>query len=763
MQINKILISSDLLRPLVEKNGNIEYFHKARLDKYFYSLVYQIGLAVNVPVEKFSFSNTDFDFRKFYQLCGVELKDIYSWLNIYDLTDIPETAIEYYKKYIENSLVIYHEAPNIVKKIHNTLGILYIDLNVHPIRFLDDNFWGILTNCQVVFDRIKKYQIDERTFYIYANLIKSQVKGWDNSSIEPNSLLFTGQTNVDKSLYYSGNVMSIFDFESELQKYANEYSKIYYKPHPYNNDLHKVYDFLKQFNCVEITNENFYKLCSDENISAVCSITSGTLYEAKYFSKRSLFLGKPYLYFDYDKNCNYSESTTLSIYNEFLDPAFWADVLQDIISVKKDVKSIILPHRSNEIRVAFGDYWGQTELDPCVNMNKNLILSCYKKLSEIQSNIYDNINTQVHSIYGYIDSSINTVYSYIDSKINDIYVHLSKKLNKFIYKEKFGQKRIIHIGKIKIKYNKIKKNELYNYPHSLIVDTTMLCNNNCSFCWRSNNSTYLKAVSSKYKCNHTMKFKLFKKIIDDTVQYDSVRWFSLSGPMGDPMLNPEIENFYEYASSKKHFRDICVNTNGLAIHKHDIKKLMTNLTEFSISVDSVNPETYGKIHGSPTYLSQVIENIKSLIEFKRNNDCLAKIVVRFTENEINQGEFPEFEKFFFNLGVDEINYTKLHGFAGVHKELQNSHTAQSCQQILGAINFNFKGDMTTCCVNWQLEPTFGNIKNKTIKQMWNNRKMKSWLRNKLNQEPCKNCSGVGASVQHSIKITRKDYLSVNIP
>ena len=66
MSINKILISSDLLRPLVEKNGHIEYFHKARLDKYYYSLVYQVQEALNIPVEKFSYSNTDFDFHKFY-------------------------------------------------------------------------------------------------------------------------------------------------------------------------------------------------------------------------------------------------------------------------------------------------------------------------------------------------------------------------------------------------------------------------------------------------------------------------------------------------------------------------------------------------------------------------------------------------------------------------------------------------------------------------------------------------------------------------
>lgn len=366
MLINKVLISTDLLRPLVEKDGHIEYFHKARLDKYYYSLVYQIQQAVNVPVEKFSYSNTDFDFHKFYSLCGIELTGLESWLSIYDLKEIPERAIEYYKKYIQESLVIYHEAPNIIKNIHNKLNIPYISINVHPIRFLDDNFWGIVTNKKSIFDRMKKYQIDERSFYIYANLIKAQTKSWYDTKIEPNSLLFTGQTNVDQSLYLNGNVMKIFDFEDQLREFGKKYSKVYYKPHPFNYELEKIYEFLKQFPFVEVINENFYKLCSDDKIAAVASITSGTLYEAKYFGKECIFLGKPYVNFNYDKECKYSETTTLSIYNNFLTPQFWADVLQDVMKTNKKIKPLILPPRNNEIRTAFGDYWGQTELDPAV-------------------------------------------------------------------------------------------------------------------------------------------------------------------------------------------------------------------------------------------------------------------------------------------------------------------------------------------------------------------------------------------------------------
>lgn len=439
MQINKILISSDLLRPLIEPNGNIEYFHKARLDKYYYALCYQIQEAVNIPVEKFSFDNTDFNFFKFYSLCDMELKDIYSWLKIYDLENIPQVAIDYYKKYISDSLVIYHEAPNIIKRIHDILNIPYIDLNVHPIRFLDDNFWGMTTNNCEIFNKLKKYQVDERSFYLYANLIKAQVKSWTDSKILPNSLLFTGQTNIDKSLYSNGNAMTIFDFEDKLKQFGNKYSKVYYKAHPYNDNLGQIRQFLKQFDFIEEISENFYELCADSNISAVASITSGTLYEAKYFGKESIFLGEPYIHLDYSKNCNFNKNTTLSIYNDFLNPVFWMDILSDILEVNPNVQPIILPHRSNEIRTAFGDYWGQTELDPCVKMNSKKIDS-----------IVDNIEKTKIELFSYIDKCNTSLWQ----TVNDIRKSIQNKAGKLFYKERNGQKRIIHILGIKISYTK---------------------------------------------------------------------------------------------------------------------------------------------------------------------------------------------------------------------------------------------------------------------------------------------------------------------
>lgn len=316
--------------------------------------------------------------------------------------------------------------------------------------------------------------------------------------------------------------------------------------------------------------------------------------------------------------------------------------------------------------------------------------------------------------------------------------------------------KIITIAGIKIKFKKYIK-KLWNDPMDIVIDTTLLCNNNCSFCWRSNYPEYLKAKNQEIK-QKTMPFKIYKKIIDDVCQYDSVKRLSLCGPMGEPLMNDRIEDFYEYAFKKHHFNILCINTNGLAINKRNYGKLLNSMHEFSISVDSIIPESYEKIHGHK-HLDVVIENIRKCVEFKKKYGAVAKIVVRFTENKHNIGQIDEFIKFFKELGVDEINYTKEHSFAGVNSSLNSLETNKMCNQPYKIINFNLFGELTTCCVNWHLSPVFGNIKNHSLKQLWESKEKLDWNKNCLNDENlCKNCSGLGMS-QHSQFINLKEDIT----
>lgn len=360
--IKKIVITSDLLRP-VWINGKAQNKETIRVNKYFDFLSWQLGEALNVPIEKLSVENSKFSFFTFYRLCNVEFKNTASWLEIYDLPEVPQDAINYFGKYFDNSFVICHEMPPIFKKICDKLGLFYIDLRVHPVRYLDDHMLGMSTNNEKVYNGLKKYLVDDSIFYIYANMYKTTADFYD-LGLDKNSALIVGQTNVDAALYENGTVHTIFEYESQIEEMGKKYNTVYYKPHPFNGDLKEIYKFLEKFPFVKIINENIYYLLSNENIKAVYAISSGVLTEAKYFGKDAYPLFRKFNEYTYDVNSKYSPDLYLSIMNNFYNPMFWQDVLGEIVDTKANCKNIQLPNRPNRMRAALNDYWGNTVLDP---------------------------------------------------------------------------------------------------------------------------------------------------------------------------------------------------------------------------------------------------------------------------------------------------------------------------------------------------------------------------------------------------------------
>lgn len=364
--IKKIIVSGDLLR--VKKVNNLPVnFHEKRINKYFDFLKYQLEEASNLPVYKWNTDNTDFSPEYIYKKCGLEYGEPENWLKIYDLKEIPDEVISYYFQYMQDALIIYIEMSLLSKTLHKILNLPYIDLTVHPVRFLDDHMFGMATNCEYIFHRIKKYQIEESQFYLHANMIKSIVD-FNPLPIARNSALIAGQTNVDKALYSNGKCLSIMDFEGKIAELGKIYDVLYYKAHPFNSDLKTIYKFLSRFEFVKLcpSDWNIYKILSNDNLKKVYAITSGVLYEAPYFGRESETLYKLYLNLDYRKDCPFKEETYLSVYNDFINPMFWNDILQDVVDVNQYCKNIQLPVRANRLRATFNDYWSYTELDPTV-------------------------------------------------------------------------------------------------------------------------------------------------------------------------------------------------------------------------------------------------------------------------------------------------------------------------------------------------------------------------------------------------------------
>ena len=370
--LNNIAISTDTLRPKNIASGEESvFFHEKRINKYYHFLEYQLRQATGLNVGQINANDENgFNMFEFYHLCGFEDVSVENWLKIFNLDPIPDEAIEYYQQFIDDTLVVYHEIPDIFMAIHNKLAIPYLDVLVHPIRFSDDHFWGMRTNSPQIFDKLRKFAVDPHIFHIQANGIKA-IAAHSPLEIEANSALLIGQTLVDKALISNGRCLSLKDFYGEIHKLGNDFNKVYFKPHPHLQNDSSQKNYLAEFPFVQYINANAYKLLAHDNISKVIAISSSILEEAPFFGKQVSHLMPPRYNYAYSKEAAFAENCYLPIYDQFFNPQFWNVVLHGSVPVSVDCSNVEIPHRSNRIRSTFYDYWAHTEIDASVRIVRN--------------------------------------------------------------------------------------------------------------------------------------------------------------------------------------------------------------------------------------------------------------------------------------------------------------------------------------------------------------------------------------------------------
>ncbi len=254
----------------------------------------------------------------------------------------------------------------------------------------------------------------------------------------------------------------------------------------------------------------------------------------------------------------------------------------------------------------------------------------------------------------------------------------------------------------------------------------------------------------------TLPFKLYAKMIDLVAQVRSVNRLSLCGPLGDPLIVHDLAERGAYAMKKRRFTEyVLINTNGVALDRHDLEKLLRSFTRICFSIDAVDPVIYGKIHGNPKHCLKVLKNVAAAIEKASELQVLgrkcAEIWVRFTEGEHNRGHFSEFSRFFNDVKSRiRIIHKKEHAFVDVMPEKATRDGAMLCNQPQHNINFSVAGDLTTCCINHKGSPGFGNISNmntvEDLQAAWEGKDFSEWRQTRFDGL-CKDCSGLGGFMQ----------------
>ena len=155
------------------------------------------------------------------------------WAQIY-YKDFDEETMDYIKEIYKDSFVIGYEMEACKIKAFEKLNIPYLDINLDPIRFLDDIMLCFKTPIKEIYEKFLKYRVDEEYLYLSANYVKSFYQLHNRSYSNASNLLFLGQTTCDKTIIDSktNELYSILNHKEQFEKAISGFDNIYYKRHP---------------------------------------------------------------------------------------------------------------------------------------------------------------------------------------------------------------------------------------------------------------------------------------------------------------------------------------------------------------------------------------------------------------------------------------------------------------------------------------------------------------------------------------------------
>lgn len=367
----KILITGDLWRPfpsgdLGNQDSNIETL---------YRLINQpLGSLPNVKVDLWTSKTAPFELKDNYATPPSELE----WANLW-ASSAPPGGHQVIAALSKFDIIIGYELPSFLMQLMDRHNITYICFELAPIRFLKDTFFACLSNNPELQKRLMELEIfnisplSTQTASLITATIHNRDRHYDSTF--SNSLIFLGQTEVDKSIIHNNRFAKFEDFKDKILTLCQGKKSVYVKPHPYSNE--SVNQLRKIRPDIKITNEHPYSLFSKYPNATFVTLSSSLYHEAEYFGASCHRL------------IPQTFSTTfppVSIGICFFDTNFWKYLLFGKGTPQRTQLGI------NDLRWGFGPMWGYEHIDGYLrqlNDSKTFTIKQTEELTKLREYTYE--------------------------------------------------------------------------------------------------------------------------------------------------------------------------------------------------------------------------------------------------------------------------------------------------------------------------------------------------------------------------------------
>jgi radical SAM protein with 4Fe4S-binding SPASM domain len=224
-----------------------------------------------------------------------------------------------------------------------------------------------------------------------------------------------------------------------------------------------------------------------------------------------------------------------------------------------------------------------------------------------------------------------------------------------------------------------------------------------------------------------MDIDLFKRIVNlSRRERYPIMWLHHIGePLMYNKLPEALEHFHKHGSGEGR-----ISTNGVLLNDRNIDLLSKYAKYVLVCLDSADPKIYSEIRGP--HFELVKANIQKLID---NSKCRIEIQYLMTNNNTED----KIENLFEMRDGVSIHYKGVGQFANT-KDYRKKPIAPACSYLTHFIIAR-DGQVTMCCMDYDLNQPIGNIKENTFRELWQGAEAKRQKIVPMETLPvCKTCS-----------------------
>lgn len=308
-------------------------------------------------------------------------------------------------------------------------------------------------------------------------------------------------------------------------------------------------------------------------------------------------------------------------------------------------------------------------------------------------------------------------------------------------------------------------------PFTIYLELTNTCNFKCTFC-----PMHFEDYGEISGENHSLRENDIIKIYREIVELGHLKTLNFY-MLGEPFVNREIARFIGMAKRMNLADRLIVTTNGTLINETAATAIVESGLDFlRFSIYGTTPEELAAVTGSKIQLDRIVKNMRTLRDVRTRTGAKTPFIYA---KMIETGDAARNARFrdMFEPIADEVEIEPAMNWnedveqvdlSGLGREVLQSaylmNRKSVCPFPFYTLVINADMQVTVCCVDWKKATAIGNLREESLKDIWNGAKMHDLRIKHLSGRrreiaACQSCTYLHTAPDNIDSLSVDEYLS----